>query len=63
MTALENRRSLTTEPSRILAKRLYRGHTFDIKTAISLPNSVFFAAERQAKWVRVASRAPIPLSG
>ena len=33
-------------------KRHHRGHTFGMKTAISLPDDLFLAAERQAKRTR-----------
>lgn len=45
--ASRNRRCLG-----FLEKRLYDGYTFGMKTAISLPDDVFLAAERQAKWMR-----------
>lgn len=32
--------------------RRHRGHTFGMKTAISLPDDIFLAAERQAKRTR-----------
>ena len=36
----------------IIVKRRHRGHTFGMKTAISLPDDLFLAAERQAKRTR-----------
>ena len=37
---------------KIIVKRRHRGHTFGMKTAISLPDDLFLAAERQAKRTR-----------
>ena len=36
----------------VLVKRLHHSYTLSVKTAISLPDDIFFAVERQAKRVQ-----------